>query len=145
MNKKQNKKETSKTFGEYLKMLREARNLSQEDVAFELNIERSSYSHYETNQTMPSIPMLRNIAKVFDVPVITLFNLTDPDEVPFDIVIEEANAIAEYEKKVGPNTPFKNLSLFDKRMLYYTNTLLKKDESEEMIDFFRNRYKRNYK
>ena len=139
-----NKNYENLTFGEYLKLLREQRNLSQEEVALELNIERSSYSHYETNQTMPSIPMLRNIARVFDVPVLSLFNLTDPDEPPFDIYIEEAKSLIEFENSIGPNTPFKNLSISDKRILYYTNNFLNNDEMDELIEFFRYRYKKNH-
>lgn len=138
------KNENQITLGEYLKMLRERKGLSQEDVAYDLNIERSSYSHYETNQTVPSIPMLRNIAKVLNVPVISLFNLTDPDEPVFDIYIEETKALVEFEKAVGPNTPFKNLPMEDKRLLYYAKTFLKEEETEEVLDFFRNRYTKKY-
>ncbi|MCQ2081967.1 MAG: helix-turn-helix domain-containing protein [Lachnospiraceae bacterium] len=140
MKSKENNNDNIQTLGEYLKILREQRALSQEDVAFKLNIERSSYSHYETNQTIPSVPMLRSIAKVFDIPVISLFNLTDPDELTFDIYLEEAKAMAEYEKKVGSNTQFKDLPISDKRLLFYANNFLNSEELEELTELFRFRY-----
>lgn len=140
MKSKENNNDNIQTLGEYLKILREQRALSQEDVAFKLNIERSSYSHYETNQTIPSVPMLRSIAKVFDIPVISLFNLTNPDELSFDIYLEEAKAMAEYESEVGSNTPFKDLPLSDKRLLFYANNFLNSEELEELTELFRFRY-----
>ncbi len=50
-----------------LKELREARNLSQTDVAKVLNITRQAYNHYETGVRLPSLESLIMIADYFDV------------------------------------------------------------------------------
>ena len=57
-----------KQLGKRLKFYRDNCELSQQQVANALNIERSTYTYYETGKTTPSASMLLKIAKVFNVP-----------------------------------------------------------------------------
>jgi transcriptional regulator with XRE-family HTH domain len=72
-------------FPERLKELREAKNLSQEELADKLNIPRSSVSHYERPQKdneirLPRRERLEKIADFFGVSVDYLLGRTDDPE-----------------------------------------------------------------
>ena len=54
---------------EKLRECRELCNYSQQQVAECLNIDRSTYSYYESGRTEPSIDNLKRIAKLFGVKV----------------------------------------------------------------------------
>ena len=52
-------------FGEKIRSLRIARNLSQVQLAEKLSVSKQSVSNWENNNIMPSIDMLKNIAIFF--------------------------------------------------------------------------------
>lgn len=54
-------------FAKNIHYLRKMRNLRQEQMQTELNIERSTWSNYENKQTEPKIEVLIRIAKFFGV------------------------------------------------------------------------------
>jgi len=53
-------------FGENLKEMRKAKNLSQEELAEKLNISRQAVSRWEANQGYPEVEMLLNLADILD-------------------------------------------------------------------------------
>ena len=53
----------------YLKMLREEKNLSQDDVASILKIGRGAYSHYENARTTPTLTNRHLLANYYGVPI----------------------------------------------------------------------------
>lgn len=57
-----------KELGLKLKYYRENSELSQQQVANILNIDRSTYTYYETGKTTPSASMLLKLSKIFNVP-----------------------------------------------------------------------------
>ncbi|ALS27853.1 Xre family transcriptional regulator [Paenibacillus sp. 32O-W] len=57
------------TMGERLKELRLKRNLSQEEVARQIGITRSAYSHYEINNRQPVYETLIKLSDFFGVSV----------------------------------------------------------------------------
>ena len=52
-----------------LRSLREKCGFTQEQVAKTLNIDRSSYTYYETGKTEPSIASLIKLSNLFKVPI----------------------------------------------------------------------------
>ena len=54
-------------YGEKIRMIRELRGFSQENIAAKLGIAQNSYSKIETNQTRLTTDMLNKIAEVLDV------------------------------------------------------------------------------
>lgn len=54
-------------FGKRLKDLRNERGLTQDGLAKELNVDKSTIAKYETDKIEPSISMLKVIVKYFDV------------------------------------------------------------------------------
>lgn len=57
---------------EKLKYYRAKNNFTQTQVSAALGIDRSTYSYYELGKTIPSINMLSNIAKLFNVAIFDL-------------------------------------------------------------------------
>ena len=55
------------TIGERLLNLRKEKNLSQEDLANELNVSRQSISKWETNQSMPDFDKIVSLCKYFNI------------------------------------------------------------------------------
>ncbi|MDR1241085.1 MAG: helix-turn-helix domain-containing protein [Oscillospiraceae bacterium] len=58
---------------ETLKKLRENSGYTQQQVANALNLERSTYSYYETGKTTPDINTVIKLAKIFNVSYIDIF------------------------------------------------------------------------
>lgn len=135
-------KDNKNRLGSFLKSLRENLGYSQEKVAEMLHVERSGYSHYETDKTIPPVSVIHELAKIFKVPAASLFILTsDEEDLPPDYYYIEAEAMVEFEKNIGPNTPYKNLSYENRKLLFYVNTLLSKKEQEELAEFFAIKFK----
>lgn len=54
------------SFGERLKQLRVAKNLSQEDLGIKLNVSKSSIGMYERNEREPSFQITEKISLFFN-------------------------------------------------------------------------------
>ncbi len=65
--------------GESIKRLRQARNMSQVELAFHLNVTKQSVSNWENNNILPSIEMLVKIAKFFSVSTDYILGLDNRD------------------------------------------------------------------
>ncbi len=64
-------------FAKRLKELRKEQNLSQEKLAAEIKVDKSTIAKYETNKIDPSLEMMLKIAKYFKVPIGYLFGEDD--------------------------------------------------------------------
>lgn len=60
-----------------IKILREARGLSQQRLAIELNVSQAMISKYELGQAEPDIQMICSIVRYFDVSADYLLELSD--------------------------------------------------------------------
>jgi transcriptional regulator with XRE-family HTH domain len=119
-------------FSERLKELREKKGLSQEALAEELKIPRSSITHYEnTDDRLPRKERLNEIANFFNVSVDYLIGRTDTTE------FKEAEK-AFMDEVADPN--FEQLS-FEKLQEKYGLTIdgrpATKEEVAAMIAFIR--------
>ncbi len=63
--------------GERLKLLRQAHNLNQVQLADELHVSKQSVSNWENNSIMPSIEILLKISRYFRVSTDYLLELDD--------------------------------------------------------------------
>lgn len=52
-----------------LRLVRKARNLNQQKVAMDLNISRESLSHYENGKREPSLTLLVEMSRYFNVSI----------------------------------------------------------------------------
>ena len=56
------------SLGKILKRYRESCGLTQQQVANALNVDRSTYTYYETGNTTPSVPVIIKLSKIYNVP-----------------------------------------------------------------------------
>ena len=61
------------TFGNRLRQLRAARNLSQEALCRQARVDRSFYSQVETGLASPTVDWLHDVADALRVPITVLF------------------------------------------------------------------------
>lgn len=52
-----------------MKHIRKSRNITQDDIANYLKIDRSTYAYYETGKTVPSIYTIQKIADFYGVTI----------------------------------------------------------------------------
>ena len=64
-----------------LKLLREKNNLTQQQVADKLKINRSTYSYYELGKIRPNIDTIIKLSKIFDVHYTEILENEDLDVV----------------------------------------------------------------
>ena len=70
----------TRTLGVKLRELREDFDLSQNQIASALNIDRSTYSNYELDKTRPTLEALVKLAHIFRVPKESLLPEDEQDE-----------------------------------------------------------------
>lgn len=125
-NKKERKKEENKSLGVKLRQLRVNSGYTQQNIADALNINRSTYTYYETGKTTPDISTLQALSKIFKVHI--------------DAFLEEepTRSLASTEgrrpKKIPSDDPKKigDLSSDEKLLIAMLRTAGDKD-LEEMI------------
>lgn len=83
-----------------MKELREAKNLSQADIARDLNISRQSYNFYENNKRDPDTATLIKIANYFEVSIDYLLgkNETTAEKHNIDISPEDLELLKQIKK-----------------------------------------------
>ena len=82
----------SNQFGETLKKLRTEKNLSQQQLAQKLFVNRSSIANWETGRRIPDLILLTRLARLLSVDISVLTNAvgTDPDSPEVIIVDDES-------------------------------------------------------
>ena len=60
--------------GNFLKELRKAKNITQEELANHLNVSRKSVSRWETGTNMPDLDILIELSKFYDVNIDEILN-----------------------------------------------------------------------
>lgn len=86
-------------YGEMLKRLRHEKNLSQQELANRLKINRSTYARYETSATQPDFETLELLADFYEVSIDYLLgrlNNTDKDKNKFDPMSEINRLLDKY-------------------------------------------------
>lgn len=74
-----------------IRLLRQARKMSQVELAKELNVTKQSVSNWENDNIQPSVEMLEKIAKVFSVSIDYLLGnntkeCIDVSDLPLDVI-----------------------------------------------------------
>ena len=81
------------SFGETLRELRTGKNLSQQQLADKLFVNRSSISNWEAGRRIPDIAILTRLAKVFDVSITAFTDTVDTDPAPPVVIIVDDETI----------------------------------------------------
>lgn len=84
--------------GEKIKVLRKSKNISQEQLAMMLNINRNYLSRVETDKSEPSASMLKNIAVIFNIDLNSFLDINkDNDETAknIDYILNSCKLLSE--------------------------------------------------
>lgn len=97
------------SLGRNLAFFRKLTGMTQQQIADRLNINRTTYTKYETGGSEPSIEMLKRIAKVMDVDVNALVYDESPDEImiadAWNNSFEINNKIKSLRRQIARLTP----------------------------------------
>lgn len=85
--------------GNKLKKLREARSLTQAEIAAEIGVSRERYNQYENNRRAPDYDTLVILAKSFNVSTDYLLGRTD-DPLPVRDVDQDLHDEHDYNKEL---------------------------------------------
>lgn len=114
-----------------LRAQREACALSQRQVAEALNIDRTTYTKYETGGSEPNLMMLVKIAKIFNVPPTALLPSPDAEN--------DADAPLADSERVDTrvDSPIYQLSKDERALVAYFRAL-KRDEKQQAMETMAN-------
>ncbi|MDI3327986.1 MAG: helix-turn-helix domain-containing protein [Alicyclobacillaceae bacterium] len=87
-------------FGQRLRALRKSRNLTQQQLANKLQINRATYAKYETGSHQADYATLQKLADFFDVSVDYLLGRTDEPRPLWRERQRNAEKIAEFSKRL---------------------------------------------
>lgn len=97
--------------GAFLKELRKAKKLTQEQLAEQLNVSGRTVSRWETGSNMPDIGMLVEIAEFYDVSIPEIIYGERKSENMDQEIKETAVAMAEYSRKEAKNGKLKIIGI----------------------------------
>ena len=112
-----------KTLGEKLREIRESLDLTQNQVAKVLNIDRSTYTYYELDGSEPSLETLGKLARIYNVPIAQLLPESGDDVISFRDIAR-------------PNSMLQSLNKDERGLIAYYRALSKDNKKkllEEMI------------
>lgn len=112
----------TETIGQIIRRLRKERNLTQEELAEQLNISAPAISKWENDTTMPDISQIVPLASIFEVSTDVLFGIesTTANEEALALV-KKAYAVREYG---NPDTYLAAYDLLSDGLKKYPNNLI---------------------
>lgn len=91
------------SFGLKIKKLRESKNLTQQQIANELNVRVTSVSNWENNVSKPKLDIVQKLACILDVDLSDLVSENDLDKIyvesNYERIIEAKDELILYLKK----------------------------------------------
>ena len=108
----------NKSLGRKLKELRENYDLSQQQVASALNIDRSTYGYYELDKTRPSLETLVKLSRIFSVPIEQLLPSEGGETLTLRDLCQPSSMVRSLTKEErGLLTLFRSLSREQKQQI----------------------------
>ena len=131
-----------KELGMKLKYYRENCELSQQQVANTLNIDRSTYTYYETGKTTPSASTLLKLSKIFNVPCAVFLESINQElklnsKVADSIGRKKSDNEYEGDFIINADDRIYGLSKEEKEVLI-SYRVLNKDKKEKFEEFLKN-------
>ena len=115
-----------------LKKIRLACGLTQTDIAQALNIDRTTYTYYETGKHEPSLSRAQELAKLFNIDIATLIGENDLPSGNFMIADDEV----EYNAGLGNFNELKK----DEAMLLLYYRRLDKSRQAKLLKTIKEKY-----
>ena len=114
-------------------MYRKAAKLTQQQVADALGIQRSAYAYYEIDKTVPKLPTLSNIAKLYNISIDQLVN-----DQEFSVLMANRQ---EYDEEVTAgenlfNDSFNDLSPLEKSIVLKLRVMSAEERKKIVKELF---------
>lgn len=116
---------------ERLRALRKNMNLTQQQVADVLGIERTAYTYYEKGKTKPKLKTLSMLAKMYNVTLDELINGNDFIVRDGMAMVESSNSLLD---KWRPQDTFASISDFEQAVLIRLR-LLSNDDKRDVLKY----------
>ena len=89
-------------FGDNLKLIRKRKNMSQEELAFKVNVSRQSVSKWENGEAYPEMNNILELCKIFNCKINDLVHvdMSDIDSLDDEIVMKVVKFNEEKQKRV---------------------------------------------
>lgn len=113
-----------------LKRLRENCGYTQQQVADALNIDRSTYTYYETAKTTPDINTIIKLAKIFNV---TYNDILDDDARPVARVSDVGKGSSPAKRHSKNSSLIYELNKDEKQLIIYYR-LMDKDSQTQFLE-----------
>ena len=120
------------TFHEKLRIMRKQLNLTQQQIANTLGIDRSAYSYYETGKSCPPMDKLAILTKMFNITSDELMCLPPPKGKPDD----ESSSYENYNP-VNPIAPLPK----DEQELLLLYRSMPNSMCDDVLKYMRNQLK----
>lgn len=101
-----------------LKVLREEKNISQDDLASQLGITRQTLSKYENGENNLPIDIIKKLADIFDVDYSCIIDNKMPSRPMYNIV---GKVISSPQNDIRIDIPQENITKFKQVLLYILN------------------------
>lgn len=118
----------------YLRMIREQKNLTQNDLANVLGIKRAGYSHYEIGKNVPPVDKLRILADFYKIPLEKFVRLTGDEFVDSQEEGGESSSQELYSSYIKECADLNLrklwnwMSLTDRELVFYFHQLSDRDK-----------------
>lgn len=111
----------------WLKYYRHEAGYTQQQIANQLKIERSTYTYYETGKTKPDINTLIKLAKIYDIKYTQLLEGVEDD---LDTIVADSSSELYSTKGIKYRTHAS--SKFEEELLFRLRNLSPKQQHEVM-------------
>lgn len=87
--------------GESIRKARIKKNISQQELALAISVDRSTVSGWETGKRIPDVEMLGRLCAILDFPMLSLMADTEPKaEKPLVMIVDDERVILKYNASI---------------------------------------------
>jgi DNA-binding XRE family transcriptional regulator/uncharacterized phage-associated protein len=132
INDKNNKDDKPIMLGEFIKVQRNRRSLTQEDIAKAIGITRQTLNKIESDAANLDLPQAKKLAQIFNISLDDLYECRELSEIPFEVVENEKFMVSE-TSEIRISFPKSNFTKLRETLLYILNKVGAKPNIGETV------------
>lgn len=114
---KKNKNNISISLGKFIKVQRNKRSLTQEEIAKAIGITRQTLNKIESDAANLDLPQAKKLAQIFNISLDDLYECLDTSDVPFEIIDDKKFKVSE-DNKIRICVPKSNIVRLKETLIY---------------------------
>ena len=131
-NEKNNKDDKAISLGKFIKVQRNKRSLTQEEIAKAIGITRQTLTKIESDAANLDLPQAKKLAQIFNISLDDLYECRDMSETPFEIVEDGKFRVSE-SNEIRISIPKSNVSKLKETLIYMLNKVGAKPNIGETV------------